>query len=93
MSTVTVVRDVSDEMVRQDSIHPSGYPATRDGIRLAIAAGEDELDEALQAWREGRCKCPLPMCGHHKWGSVRTELIQAAAVLLRAAREISPENS
>lgn len=33
------------------------------------------------------------MCGRHKWGSVRTELIQAAAVLLRVAREISQENS
>jgi hypothetical protein len=73
------------EIECQDQIHPSGYPATRDGIRLAIAvAQEDELGEALEAWRRGRCKCPTPMCGHHDWTEAAEEMVQAAAVIMRS---------
>jgi hypothetical protein len=77
--------EVMAEMVRQDEVHPSGYPPTRDGVRLGIAAAEDEVEEALKAWRKGRCKCPTPMCDHADWSQTREELIQAAAVLLRTA--------
>lgn len=80
--------DVMAEIKRQDAFHPSGYPCTRDGIRLGLAAAEDELIEALDAWRDGRCKCPEPNCQHHDWSKVRVEAIQAAAVLLRMASRI-----
>jgi hypothetical protein len=87
-------REVTDDLVaeigRQDAIHPNGYPATRDGIRLGIAAAEDEVREALDAWRAARCKCSTPRCAHHDWSQVRAEAIQAAAVLLRMARGITP---
>lgn len=83
-----VLQEVADEMERQDAIHPDGYPATRDGIRLAIATGEDELKEALAAWREGRCKCSTPRCKHHDWNETRGELLQAAGVILRSIRSL-----
>ena len=76
------------EMVRQDVIHPDGYPPTRDGIRLAIAAADDELIETLAAWRAARCKCPKPRCGHHDWTEVGVEAIQTAAVLMRMVRAL-----
>lgn len=76
------------EMDRQDAIHPDGYPPTRDGVRLAIATAQDELNEALGAWRAGRCKCSTPRCGHHNWADTRGEMLQAAAVIMRAIRSI-----
>lgn len=80
--------DLVDEIGRQDIVHPSGYPATRDGIRLGIAAAEDELTETRDAWREDRCKCELPLCGHATWKNVRAEAMQTAAVLMRLVRSI-----
>jgi hypothetical protein len=75
------------EVARQDSLH-SGYRPTRDGMRLALAALQDELDEALAAHRAGRCKCATIDCGHHDWTELRVELIQVAAVAIRAIRSI-----
>jgi hypothetical protein len=89
MST-SVIEDVAAEMSRQDDIHPDGFPSTRDGIRLAIAAAEDELmREVWPAWHAARCKCPEPRCGHADWSEVREEAIQCAAVLLRMASNIA----
>lgn len=85
VGAMTVLDEVLAEILRQDKVHPSGYPATRDGVRLGLAAAEDELEEAKQAWREGRCKCPEPMCEHADWANTREEIIQTAAVLLRTA--------
>ena len=91
VKAVTVLPQLAElqsEIDRQDGIHPDGYPATRDGLRLALAAFADELREAELAWREGRCKCPEPRCDHHDWMPLRGELIQAAAVVMRAVRSI-----
>lgn len=85
----SLLREVGDEIARQDEQHPSGYPATRDGVRHGITTVGDELHEAYDAWREERCRCKTPMCGHATWGKTRTELMQAAAVALRAARSIT----
>lgn len=91
-ATVTDILDeLDDEIGRQDRIHPAGYQATRDGIRLGIAAAEDELREALGSWRAGRCKCPTPRCNHHDWSDCRGELLQTAAVIMRIVREIPKE--
>lgn len=79
-----IIMEVAAELLRQDSIHPDGFPASRDGIRLALATADDELREALDAWRDGRCKCPTPRCAHHNWNDARGEMIQAVAVLLRS---------
>jgi hypothetical protein len=80
--------DLGDEVTRQDEIHPAGYAATRDGVRLGLATVGDELQEALDAWRPGRCKCRTPECGHHDWSEVRKELLQTAAVIMRTIRSI-----
>jgi hypothetical protein len=72
------------EIGRQDGQHPGCFPATRDGLRLALAAAQDELDESRESWRDGR-----PRPGRDAdWTACRTELVQLAAVALRAARSI-----
>jgi hypothetical protein len=66
--------------VSLDEIHPAGYPATRDGIRLGIATLQDEVTEALDEWRHER-----HIAG---WHHTAEELMQVAAVALRAVRSI-----
>jgi len=88
-----VLDGASDEVQRQDGLHPAGYPATRDGIRLGLAAAQDELDEALGAWHQERCRCGTPPgCQHSRWAKTREELLQLAAVALRAVRSIDSNN-
>lgn len=72
--------DLGDEVARQDSIHRLGYSASRDDVRLALATIQDELDEALVAWREER--------GKEGWTETAEEILQAAAVALRLYRTI-----
>jgi hypothetical protein len=80
---------LATEVKRQDTFHPSGYPATRDGVFLGITTAVHELEhEAIHAWRSDRCRCEKPLCGHATWTETRTELIQAAAVLLLTIRSI-----
>jgi hypothetical protein len=71
--------DLISEISTQDVRHP-GFPATRDGLRLAIVAIEDETGEALRAHRVGRRR--------EDWSRVRAELVQVAAVAMRAVRSI-----
>ena len=85
----TLLREVATEIARQDQIHPRGYPPTRDGVFLGLTTAQWEIErEAPPAWSAGRCKCPTPECGHHDWGAVRGEALQAAAILLRLVRSI-----
>lgn len=92
-----VLRDIGYEMDQQDERHPSGYPADRDGVRLGIAAAEDELREALTAWdlekrlktrpnQFGTGKPPTPF--FWKWTKTRAELMQVLGVVARLVREI-----
>lgn len=68
------------EIKRQEEIHPVGFPATRDGLRLGLAALEDELEEARDEWRANRRT--------EGWGGLRMELMQIAAVALRMVRSL-----
>lgn len=89
VGTSAAIVDLTVEIVRQDGIHPDGYPATRDGVFLGITTAVYELqNEALPAWHAARCKCAVPRCGHHNWAATRAEMLQAAAVLMRAIRSI-----
>lgn len=72
--------DLMTEFVRQTTEHTDGYPATRDGLRLALAAAEDELIEARDAHRDERMI--------KGWWRTREELIQLAAVAMRAVCSI-----
>lgn len=84
-----LLADFGVEVERQDRFHPSGYPATRDGVFLGIKTAVHELDfEAVEAWREDRCRCATPLCGHATWEKTREELLQAAGVILRTIRSI-----
>jgi hypothetical protein len=77
------------EVKRQDEIHPDGFPATRDGLRLGLAALQDELREAEEAWRADRRRpegCPwINYGGDH---STEAELLQIVGIGLRMLRSI-----
>lgn len=75
-----VLRDVEREVVRQDGLHPGGYATTRDGVRLGIAALEDEVREALDAWGSEK-RAP-------SWQETYGEVEQTVAVGLRIMREM-----
>lgn len=78
------------EVERQDAIHPAGFEATRDGIRMAMAAMEDELAEAKEAWRGDRACHHYTEDGYeHGWETVATELLQTVAVGVRILRRLS----
>jgi hypothetical protein len=83
MARTVVPRRVMDrleaEVGRQDSVHPGGYPTTRDGVRLGLASLEDELREAMDAW-DGENR------GNQTWPRTYDEVEQVAAVALRILR-------
>jgi hypothetical protein len=80
-----LLAQLAAEIERQDRNHPQGYPATRDGILLAIATAEEELREARAAWRAGRPTNTLSA----NWIDTGEELLQTAAVIMRAVRSIA----
>jgi hypothetical protein len=80
MSQVDLWKSLADELDRQDQHHRDGFPATRDGLRLALAAIEDETMEAKDAHRAER--------RIDGWSETRAELIQIAVVAIRALRSI-----
>lgn len=79
--------ELAREVARQDAIHPDGYPATRDGLRLGIAALEDELDEVYLAWRSAY-RAARRVNGDPDWLHLRAELVQVAGVCVRMIRSL-----
>lgn len=68
------------EVARQDQKHGPFKGATQLGrSRLALACLEDEVAEALQAWRDERKATT--------WDHTRQEVLQVAAVAIRALRD------
>jgi hypothetical protein len=81
-----LLADLAAEIERQDRIHPAGFAPTRDGIFLGICTAQvAELNEALDAWRAER--------KIEGWPETETELMQAAAVILRTVRSIREADS
>lgn len=79
------ITDLVAEVERQDRKH-GPYEGTELGrSRLALATMEDELAEALEAWRAER--------GARGWTRTRTEVLQVAAVAMRTLRDALPEPS
>jgi hypothetical protein len=69
-----------EEVARQDEKHGRFEGATQLGkSRLAIACLEDEVREAVQAWRDERQAS--------YWDHTREEVLQVAAVAIRALRD------
>src|SRR5690554_1885636 len=55
-----LLAELAAEVARQDRSHPSGYPATRDGVFLGITTAVHELErEAVAAWQAERCGCEV----------------------------------
>lgn len=76
---LTVILDLlAREIQRQDKKHGRFEGTELGKSRLAIACLEDEVKEALDAWRDGRT---------NNWYQTRTEVLQVAAVALRALRD------
>jgi hypothetical protein len=68
------------EVARQDGKHGPFDGATQLGkSRLALACLEDEVAEARQAWRDERRTAT--------WDATRAEVLQVAAVAVRALRD------
>lgn len=71
--------EVRREVERQDGKH-GPFTGTRLGrSRLALACLQDEIAEALEAWRYERME--------KEWADARVEVIQVAAVAVRAVRD------
>ena len=76
-----VVDELWDEIARQDSKHGPFTGVTALGrSRLAIACLEDEVAEVKDAWREERKA--------DGWPKTEEELLQVAAVAMRALRDL-----
>jgi len=75
-----LMAELEREVARQDAKH-GPFTGTRLGrTRLAVACLEDEVREARDAWREERKAAG--------WPHLRTELMQVAAVAIRAVRDL-----
>jgi hypothetical protein len=78
---MTIQTELAAEIERQDAKHGPFTGTTALGrSRLAIACLEDEIDEVKEAWRQER---KLP-----GWPQTEAELIQIAAVAMRAVRDL-----
>lgn len=79
MDEADLLRSLVDEIKRQDNKHGPFEGTILGKSRLALACIEDELEEALIAWRMERFE------GH--WAETRQEVLQVAAVAMRALRD------
>jgi NTP pyrophosphatase (non-canonical NTP hydrolase) len=77
--------DLATEICKQDSLHAEGYPYTRNGVRLGIAALEDELGEVWQEWNNSK-----RALGNAR-SELRAELMQVAAIAMRIIRSLDAE--
>jgi hypothetical protein len=68
-----------EEITRQDEKHGPYQGTTLGRSRLALATLEDEVAEALEAWRGERKAL--------NWDETRTEVLQVAAVAIRTLRD------
>lgn len=77
-----LLSDLLREVERQDAQHGpyQGTPLGRS--RLALATLEDETREAVEAWRSERRE--------PHWQHTREEVLQVAAVCIRALRDALP---
>lgn len=73
---------IAEEVDRQDRNHPGGYPFDRNGVRLGIAALEDEVQEVYEEWRKHKRDLG------NGAASIRAELLQVMGVAFRIVREI-----
>lgn len=73
-----IIADLTDVWAECERRHPDGYPCTRNGIRLGLAAAEDEYWEAKDEWDLHKRHLDDPS----EVAPLRGELLQLAAVAL-----------
>lgn len=78
-----------DARVKEDP--PEYWQPDRHGVRMFIAAMEDELGESYEAWDDE--KKPHGPPNPDRWPRTRAELIQTTAIGLRAVRSLTPEDT
>ena len=74
-----LVFSLIQEVDRQDEKHGPYEGTTLGRSRLALATLEDEVAEALEAWRSERKAL--------NWDDTRAEVLQVAAVAIRTLRD------
>lgn len=74
---------IVSEVARQDVEHPNGYPLTRDGMRLGVAALSDELTEVWTEWNLSKRHFPT-----HHTSNLEVEIVQLIAVGIRMLRSL-----
>lgn len=74
-----IIADLRAEIVRQDEKHGRFVGSPLGRSRLALACLEDEVHEAHRSWRAERTS--------EGWPLTRLEVLQAAAVAVRALRD------
>lgn len=87
---VLVLREVASQDARVADDPPVLWLPDRHGVRMHIAALEDETREALEAWHTE--KSPPGAANPARWPGTRNELIQVGAVGLRAVRALVPDS-
>ena len=73
---------IAEEVDRQDRNHPGGYPFDRNGLRLGIAALQDEVQEVYEEWRKHKRDLG------NGAESIRAELLQVMGVAFQIVEEI-----
>ena len=84
-----LIDQLNAEIRRQDKKHGRiGGDSDYGRARLGIACVQDEVDEALEAWRDDKKRAAddLPALG--RFFDTKAELMQVAAVAIRVIRDI-----
>lgn len=83
---MALVTELLEEVDRQDEKHGPFEGSALGRSRLGLACVQDELAEALDAWRAERPQSD-GYVDLHTCGRTRAELLQVAAVALRVIRD------
>jgi NTP pyrophosphatase (non-canonical NTP hydrolase) len=76
------LKALAERINQQSNKFPQGYPFDRNGLRLAIAAIEDETGELYEEWSHNK----RHLGNAHT--NIRYELLDIAAVCMLALRNI-----
>jgi hypothetical protein len=86
--SITEFDDLFQMMEWMDEVHPQGFPCTRDGIRLGIAAIQDETSEVWKEWEANKRAFGKWLPNSDSLEPMRQELLQVAAITMRIVRSI-----
>jgi hypothetical protein len=84
---IRAIELLKTEILLELNQHPQGFPYTRDGMRLAIAALEDEVREVWSEWEMTKRRMDEydPEYDH----GIRDEALQVAAIAIQMVATIN----